>query len=88
MAEKDERLYSQTIDRRHKGHGFVNILAHDPPTDDELENAPSMHPDKHFETVEEASEHAANTAQEEYDNQRKDPNSNWYAGSAFQGLGK
>ena len=87
MAEQDDKLYSQTIDRRHKGQGYVNILAHDPPSDDELENAPSMHPDKHFETEDEALDHAAKSAQEDYDNQRRDPSSSWYNG-AFQNLGK
>jgi hypothetical protein len=85
----EEKLYSQTVDRRRRGHGFVNILAHDPATPEELATSPSMQPYKHFNTAEEAEAAAADEAQKDYDNQRKDPNSQWYVPeSPFEQLGK
>jgi hypothetical protein len=81
MAEQDDNLYSTTIDRSHKGQGWVNIMAHDPMHPDEEENSPAMEPHLHFKTADEASQHAAKSAEQDYDRQRKDPNSQWYMGN-------
>jgi hypothetical protein len=78
----DEGLFSQTIDRTRGGHGFVNILGHDPLLPGEAATLPAMEPYKHFSTAEAASEQAAKSAQEDYDRQRKDPNSQWYVPEA------
>ena len=86
-GEDDNKLYSQTIDRRRKGRGFTNILAHDPMRPGEEATNPAMQPYKYFKTEEEASEAAASEAQADYDRQRKDPKSQWYMGP-FQNLGK
>ena len=75
----DDFLYSTTIDRRKKGRGFVNILAHDPVTKQEEGQAPAMEPLKHFMTEEDAASYAADKAQREYEDMRQDPNSQWYA---------
>lgn len=78
MPFEDDKVYSTTIDRTKKGRGFVNILAHDPPTETELGQAPAMEPLKHFDTEEKATTFAGERAQKEYDALRNDPSSQWY----------